>query len=106
MFQARRALVQYVENIIDHLQAPELRNRFTVTERCYYHECVGNACRKGQDRTKKMMKAEIREIVSDPAVRKAFKKFDAKDMKTKIKYALIKHRCAGLLYLYYARRFK
>ena len=106
MFQARRALVRYVEDIIDHVQAPELRNRLTVTERCYYHECVGNACRKGQDRTKKMMKEEIREIVSDPAVGKAFKKFDAKDLKTRIKYLLIKHRWAGLLYVYYTIRFK
>ena len=106
MFQARRALVRYVENIIDHVQAPELRNRLTVTERCYYHECIGNSCRKGQERTKKMMKKEIHEIVSDLAVRKAFKKFDAKDIKTKIKYALIKHRWAGLLYAYYTRRFK
>ena len=106
MFQARRALVRYVENIIDHVQAPELRNRLTVTERCYYHECIGNSCRKGPDRTKKMIKEEIREIVSDPAVRKVFKRFDAKDLKTRIKYSLIKHRCAGLLYVYYKRRFK
>ncbi len=106
MFQARRTLVQYIEKVIEKINEPDLRDRLTVTERCYYHECIGNACRQGQERTKKMMKAEIREIVSDPAVRKAFKKFDAKDMKTKIKYLLIKHRCVGLLYLYYARRFK
>ena len=106
MFQARRALVQYVEGVIEKVQAPALRNRLTVTERCYYHECVGNACRGGVERTKKMMKAEIREIVSDAAVKNAFRKFDAKDMKTKIKYSFIKHRWVGLLHLYYSKRFK
>ena len=106
MFQARRALVQYIEGVIEEVQAPALRNRLTVTERCYYHECVGNACRGGAERTRKMMKAEIGKIVSNAAVKKAFRKFDAKDMKTKIKYSFIKHRWVGLLHLYYSKRFK
>lgn len=106
MFQARRALVSYIEEIIHDVGALELRDRLTVTERCYYHECVGNACRGGAERTKAMMKAEIREIVSDGAVKKAFKKFDAKDIKTRLKYSFIKYRWVNLLYLYYSRRFK
>ena len=52
------------------------------------------------------MKEEIGQIVSFPAVKKAFRKFDAKDLKTRLKYSLIKYRCVGLLYLYYSKRFK
>lgn len=106
MFIERRALVEYIEDIIERVAEPALRSRLTVTERCYYHECVGNACRSGGNRSKKEMKAEIREIVSNSAVRAAFKKYDAKDLKTKLKYSLIKHRWVGLLYGYYARRFR
>ena len=106
MFTARRALVSYIEEIIAKVGVEELRERLTVTERCYYHECVGNACRKSETRGKKEMKEEIGQIVSFPAVRKAFRKFDAKDLKTRLKYSLIKYRCVGLLYLYYSKRFK
>lgn len=106
MFAARRALVEYIEKVIETVDTPSLRNRLTVTERCYYHECIGNACRNGVGRGKREKKEEIRQIVLDEAVRKAFKKFDAKDLKTKIKYLLIKHKLVGLLYLYYARRFR
>lgn len=106
MLGARRALVSYVEEIISALGLPELRARLAVTERCYYHECVGNACRRGDGRTRGDMIAEIREIVSDEAVKKAFRSFDAKNLKTRIKYALIKYRCSRLLYAYYKKRFK
>lgn len=106
MFQARRKLVSYIEEIIETVGVESLRARLTVTERCYYHECIGNACRKSEGRTKKMMQSEIREIVFDPAVKKAFKDFDAKDFKTRLKYSLVKMRFVGLLYLYYSTRFK
>lgn len=106
MFQDRCKLVSYIEKIIREVGENSLRARLTVTERCYYHECIGNACRNNGNRTKKMMQDEIKEIVFDLAVRKAFERFDAKDFKTKIKYSLIKMRWVGVLYLYYSLRFK
>ncbi len=106
MFKSRRALVSYIEDIIKKTGEEELRDRLTVTERCYYNECVGNACRAKNNKSKKEIKSEIREIVCDKAVEKAFLRFDAKDLKTRIKYNLIKRKRVGLLYFYYSKRFK
>lgn len=105
MLSARLSLVGHIEEIIDKLGADELKARLTVTERCYYQECVGNACR-ATDRRKTEIKREIREIVNADRVRAAFSAFDAADIKTKIKYLLMKYRCVGILYLYYAIRFR
>ncbi len=107
MFRARKALVAYIKNEIDGLPCSEnLRKRLTVTERCYYQECVGNACRKAQGRTKKDMKAEIREILNHEDVKKAFESFDANDRKRKFSYFVIQKRLTGLIYLYYYIRFR
>ena len=106
MFQTRRALVSHIEESIAQYENMELRARLQVTERCYYAECVGNACREAEGRAKKQKKAELSMIVNDEAVKKAFRQFDAKDLKTRINYLLIKHRCVGLLYFYYTQRFK
>ena len=105
MLISRLLLVRYIEEIIDKLGAEELKARLTVTERCYYHECVGNACR-ATDKKRSEIKREIREIVCTDRVRAAFSDFDATDVKTKIKYLLMKYRCVEILYLYYAIRFR
>ncbi len=107
MFKARKALVAYVLNIIaDSSCYDTLRKRLAVTERCYYQECVGNACRKASDRTEKNIKEELKEILYDSEVKKAFKCFDAKNKKKKISYLLIQKRMVSLIMLYYGTRFK
>lgn len=105
MLAARLSLVSHVEDVIKRVGKPELRGRLTVSERCYYHECVGNACR-GADRTRRDKISEIKSIVNESKVRAAFRRFDALDIKTRIKYSLIKYRCKGLLYLYYSMRLR
>ena len=105
MLASRLSLVTYVSDIIAKTGHTELRNRLFVSERCYYHECVGNACR-GSDRSRREKLCEIKEIVREPRVRSAFKHFDAKDLKSRIKYSLIKHRCVVLIYLYYSMRLR
>ena len=106
MFQSRKALVSYIEEIIKKTNNPQLRKRLTVSERCYYNECVGNACRAIKEKSKKEVKAEIHEIVYDLNVRNAFYRYDSKNLKTRIKYHLIKRKRVGLLYCYYKKRFK
>lgn len=104
MLQARLSLVKYIEEVIDKVGVSELRSRLSVTERCYYQECVGNACRA--DTKGASIRREIREIVSSERVRAVFADFDARDIKTRIKYLLMKYRCVWLLYLYYSVRFR
>lgn len=107
MFKARKALVAYILKAIDGTPCSEnLRKRLTVTERCYYQECVGNACRPAEKRTKKDMKAELKEILFDVYVTEAFKAFDVKDKKRKLSYMMIQKRMVGAIMLYYKIRFR
>ncbi len=107
MFRARKALVNYVENVIESLPCYEdLRARLTVTERCYYQECVGNACRKAEGRTKKDITSELKEILNDEKVKNAFKIFDAQDKKRRLSYTLIQRKMAFAIRLYYKIRFR
>lgn len=102
MLESRIALVKCLEEIIQTLpDSTVLRQRLFVTERCYYHECVGNACRK-----KKGAYRELRRIVRHPYVKQAFASFKVANRKKKLIYAQIKHRGAAVLYLYYFLRFK
>ncbi len=107
MFKARKILVAYIIKAIEDLPCyEELRSRLTVTERCYYQECVGNACRKAEGRTQKDVKAELKEILFDEDVKKAFKSFDVQDKKRKLSYLMIQKRMTGAIMLYYKIRFR
>lgn len=107
MFTARKALVAYVLKAIDDAPCYEnLRKRLAVTERCYYQECVGNACRPAEGRKEKDMKAELKVILFDDGVNKAFKRFDAADKKRKLSYMMIQKRMVNAIMLYYKIRFR
>lgn len=107
MFTTRKRLVAYITKAIEGLpEYRQLRERLTVTERCYYHECVGNACRPSDGRTSSNMKKELREICEDADVKRAFRSFDAADKRKKLIYFMIQKKMTEILYLYYARRFR
>ncbi len=107
MFKARKVLVEYIIEAIKDLPCyKELRKRLTVTERCYYQECVGNACRKAEGRTEKDVKSELKEILFDADVKKAFKSFDVRDKKRRLSYLMIQKRMVGAIMLYYKIRFR
>ncbi len=102
MLSSRISLVDCVRAVIDALpNADTLHRRLMVTERCYYHECVGNACRKQKGAYK-----EIRQIVRHPYVKNAFASFSVANKRKKLIYTQIQKRRAGLLWLYYFLRFK
>ena len=107
MFHERKKLISYIEDIITEFPCQEeLSKRLHITARCYYRDCVGNACRPGKGRTSDEKKLELREILNDSDVKEIFKKFDTKDKRTKIIYLLIKYRLASIIYIYYYYRFK
>ncbi len=107
MLKARKRLVHYTISAIEGLECYDsLRKRLTVTERSYYQECVGNACRKAEGRTNADIKAELRDILNDEHVKNAFKSFDTTDKKRKISYLLIQKRMVGAIMLYYKIRFR
>ena len=101
MLSHRLCLVKDVLSAIQDLpNAGELERRFLVTQRCYYHECVGNACRRKKGAVKK-----LREIVNHSRVRAAFENFDATGKRKKLIYTQIQKRRVLLLRLYYFLRF-
>jgi len=102
MLESRIALVDCVQEVIATLpNADTLQTRLFVTERCYYHECVGNACRR-----QKGAYGEVKKIVRHPYVKKAFASFRVADKRKKLLYTQIQKHRAGLLYLYYFLRFR
>ncbi len=107
MFEARKALVQCIEEVIKGSpDENELDKRLAVTKRCYYKDCVGNACRPAAGRTGHDIKTELKIIFYDNDVRKAFKHFDDCDKKTKLSYLLIKYRMVTVTKWYYTWRFR
>lgn len=106
MFQARKQLIALISEIIQEFSCTEmLQKRLVTTARCYYRECVGNACRPSDGRTNAQMKAELREILHDDGVAAAFAVFDARDLKTGLIYGMIKFRMAFAIRKYYEYRF-
>lgn len=106
MFQARKKLIGYISEIIETFPSKdELQKRLTVTSRCYFRECVGNACRTADGRTTKDIKCELREILNDESVIAAFDNFDARNRKVKIISLLIKYRLGFIIRIYYLCRF-
>ncbi len=107
MFRDRLRLVEYVDAVLKPFeQYDEIRSRFSVTERCYFHECVGNACRKGNGRTQFDVEKELREILNHKEVRRVFRKLEWSNSKTYMFYLLIKLRSYRLIQRYYAVRFR
>lgn len=107
MFPARKQLVATISDIIQSFScADELGKRLITTARCYYRECVGNACRWAEDRTEADKRAEVREILHDPMVKRAFATFDAVDLKTKVISKMIQYKMAVAIRTYYAYRFR
>lgn len=105
MFQERKKLIEYLSEIIENFSDKEdLRKRLTVTSRCYFRECIGNACRTAEGRTKKEIKRELKEILNDNSVITAFADFDAVNQKTKMISLLIKYRLAFIIRIYYSYR--
>lgn len=107
MFQARKQLVNTVSGLIQGFSCrEELQKRLTTTERCYYRECVGNACRSGEGRTEADKRAELKEILHDKDVAAAFSRFDAKDVKIRLISNMIKYKMTFAIKTYYAYRFR
>lgn len=106
MFEDRKKLLQYLSKIIDGFTVKDgLQKRLIVTSRCYFRECVGNACRTAEGRTKKKMKHELKKILNDDDVVAAFANFDAVNPKIKMISLLIKYRCSFAIWAYYSCRF-
>ena len=106
MFQARKRLIQYLDEIIEEFTGKDnLQRRLVVTSRCYFRECIGNACRTAEGRTKKDIRQELKEILNDDNVIAAFANFDAVNRKTKMLSLLIKYRWAFIIQAYYSYRF-
>ena len=106
MFQARKRLLAMICEIIQSFPCYEmLQRRLVTTARCYYRECVGNACRAAEGRTDGDVKAELKEILHDDGVVKAFTAFDANDVKIKLISFMIKYKMAFAIRKYYAYRF-
>lgn len=108
MFEERKKLVVYVQAVINQTDASQmLKKRLETTERCYYHECIGNACRRIKYNTNPQeIHEEIKEIVNDEYVIAAFAEVPVKNIKKKIIYTLVKYKQVRILYEYYKLRLR
>lgn len=106
MLNSRIRLVNHLNNEIIGLENYiDLKARLFVSARCYYHECVGNACRSSDGRGRGECLAELSKILISPDVRRVFAKPRRPRGKRCIVYFLIKHRLGRALYFYYEKRF-
>lgn len=105
MFEERKKLTKYLlESICDFENADDLNKRLTTTSRLYFYECIGNACRKAEDRTFFDSYRDVKKILRDKDVSSVFASFDARGRYGYL-YLAIKHKMALLLCLYYKLRF-
>lgn len=106
MFEKRKKLVYYMEKILDETGADNLmRLRLKTTERCYYSECVGNACTKAIERSVPDMIRETKSIMFDPNTCEAFQYYDAKKLKKRLLYFVMRYRLVYIAFVYYRIRF-
>lgn len=106
-FKEHLELVRYILDEISHIKyKDELLARFTTIQRCYFLECVGNAARSIKSKGYRYALKEISSIVKHPVVCNAFNQFDAKQIKKRLSYSLIKTQCVRFLLIYFAIRQK
>lgn len=102
IFTQRLKLVDYVIDLVKGADCSEmLLKRFATSQRCYFLECVGNAARSVKKNGLINAYREIRTVVRHTAVHKVFKDYDARSLKKRLSYSLIKHRVSILLLIYY-----
>ena len=105
MFEKRKKLVEYIQKETEGFENyEEIKKRLCVTSRLYFQECIGNACRKSENRSFFDSYRDARKILSDKIVKDAFAIYDAKG-KYGYLYFAIKHKMALCLCLYYKLRF-
>ncbi len=107
MFNDRKKLIEYIYSIICNSEEKfKIEKRLLNTARCYFHECIGNACRSKKGRTFLDKYNELKIILNDDVVIKAFENYYTRNYKKKILYWLIQNKMALLLIIYYHIRLK
>ena len=107
MFMERLSLINNIESIIKSEGYNDtFITRFETSQRCYIHECIGNAARSIPTHGYFHAYREIRHITSDVHVCKLFSKYMVRIPRKAVIYRLIKLKLNLVLLLYYAIRLK
>ena len=108
MFNDRKKLITYIQNTIfsNSREDYEIKKRVLNTAKSYFHECIGNACRGKRDRRFLEKYYELKMILNDEIVIKAFRSYDTKNYQKRFFYFLINNKMTLLLEIYYWFRFK
>ena len=105
MFEERCELIKDIEKEIAEIDRDGiLKKRFLTSQRCYFHECVGNAARAIPQKGWKYAYQEIKMIVQSDKVQATFNKVQVHNIKRKLLYNLIKRKNAMALCVYYGIR--
>ncbi len=105
MFCERLLLIEDVLSIIEPIdESGELTTRFLTSQRCYFHDCIGNAARAAKQMGNRFSLRKIQEVLNHPKVISAFSKLTVKDKRKRIIYKLIQKRAALVLWVYYFLR--
>ena len=107
MYEERCELIENImQEIVEIDKTGELRKRFLTSQRCYFHECIGNSARAISEKGWKYAYREIKMIVNSDIVRVAFADLKIHNMKRKLLYNLIKNKNAAALCVYYGIRLR
>lgn len=107
MFEERCELIANIEKEICGIDKTGiLEKRFLTSQRCYFHECVGNSARAISDKGWRYTYREIKMIVNSKIVRTAFSNLEVSNSKKKLLYNLIKNKNVIVLCTYYGIRLR
>lgn len=107
MFYTRLQVLDYIRELMKDMNIlEENEKRISVTARAYFHEAVGNACRGLKKRGLNSVYQDVKKIVNNSEVKKAYESFTKGSKKQTIVYKMIQNKCVMLLVLYYSLRFK
>lgn len=106
MFHKRKKLNGHIEKISTKMKMEKhyTQNRL-VSFRAYIHESVGNTCRSSKNRNIVDSYRELKEILHDEDVKKAFSSFRSTDKRKFMLYKAIEKKLCLALLCYYKLRF-
>lgn len=104
MWNSRKRLIDYITEILISMNIyVDTSKRLNCTVRSYIIDCVGNASKQ----TNFMYcYKEVKDIINSKYATQAFNEFDAKSLKKRILYYMVKHKMSFSLVLYYRIRRK
>lgn len=110
IFEERMYLISKIDitmkNIFGFNVPKSLQNKLNTIYQEYILECIGNACILEEKNMRRRAFERVERIVNSSMVREIFCEIDVENLRKKLMFELIKHRCRRMITLYYLLRKK